>query len=147
MEILSGICLIFIAISKYVFSWRMSMQIYQKFYLVALPQILYSPLDSLNFRKSLQICRVKISVQILTDNTGPMVSEVHAIWVDHRHDKKIIAFPQLFCLQNLVNKWLQRPVWICLSGMSTSHHKNGLASPLSRFFCCSYLNIGNIEAG
>lgn len=76
-------------------------------------------MNSLYFGKHLKISHIKIPIQILANNTGPMIPKVHPIRVNHRHNKKIKILKNAYIIQHIINKTLQCEIRYSLSWMSS----------------------------
>jgi hypothetical protein len=63
-------------------------------------------MDSLDLWKSIKVRGPKISIQILTDDTGSMITEVNSIRINHGNDKEIIVLDVLFGIYDLHDKTL-----------------------------------------
>jgi len=52
-------------------------------------------LNCLNLWKKLKLFSVKITVEVLTYNSRPVVPHEHAVWIDHWNNEKDIVLHQL----------------------------------------------------
>lgn len=112
---------------------------------MAFPYFKHGLFHCLDFRKCLGVCAVKVSIEILADETGAVVAYKHPVWVHHGDDKQIVVVCKIVDFEHLVDEAFESPVGHRLCWMSASQYYDCL-SDFFLFPHTGYLNQVNGES-